>query len=157
MRVKIEHRLGIRAPAEAIWEVLADIAAWGAWNPLYPKAEGILRIGAPLSLDVAVPGQPTRTIRPVVLDWVPNEQILWRLSLLGGLVRSTRFLEIEQLSETGSIFSNGEMFEGMLGPRLARRQRGPLREGFAAMGEALKSRVEARWRPADGDPMSGTG
>jgi len=154
MRVKIEHRLGVRAPAAAIWQVIADIADWGSWNPLYPKAEGAVRIGAQLTLELALPGQAPRILRPVVLDWVPNEQILWRLSLFGGLMKSTRFLEIEQLSETGSIFANGEMFEGLLGPRVARRLRGPLRAGFAAMGEAVKARVEARWRPADGAPTS---
>lgn len=152
MRVKIEHRLGIRAPAEAIWAVIADIAGWQSWNPLYPKAEGAVRIGAQLTLELALPGQAPRTLRPVILDWVPNEQILWRLSMFGGLMKSTRFLEIERLSDTGSIFSNGEMFEGLLGPTIARRMRKPLREGFAAMGEAVKARVEARWRPEGGDP-----
>jgi len=153
MRVKIEHRLGIRAPAEAIWSVIADIDAWPQWNPLYPKAEGALRIGGPLSLEVALPGQAPRALRPVIVDWVPNEQILWRLSLLGGLIRSTRFLEIEKLAESASIFSNGEMFEGLLGPGAGRRLRGALRAGFAAMGEAVKERVEARWRADNSDPI----
>ena len=152
MRVKIEHRLGIQAPPDAIWAVIADIAGWPAWNPLYPRAEGVLRIGAPLVLDVALPGQKVRTIRPTVSDWVPNEQILWRLSMFGGLVTSTRYLEIEQLIDTGCIFSNGEMVEGLLGPRVARRMRGALRAGFGAMGEAVKTRVEATWRPMPAPP-----
>ncbi len=144
MRLKIEHRLGIPAPAEAIWAAIADIAAWPTWNPLYTKAEGALRIGAPLVLEVALPGQKPRVIRPTVSDWVPNEQILWKLSMLGGLIKSIRYLEIEQLTESGCIFSNGEMFDGLLGPTIARRMRGPLRAGFAAMGEAVKARVQLR-------------
>ena len=152
MRVKIEHRLGIAAPAEAIWAAIADIAAWPSWNPLYPKAEGVLRIGAPLVLEVALPGQKRRIIRPTVSDWVPNEQILWKLSLLGGLIKSIRYLEIEQLTESGCIFSNGEMFDGPLGPTVARRMRGPIRAGFAAMGEAVKARTLAAWRPAQASP-----
>jgi hypothetical protein len=36
MRVKIEHRIGVQAPAEAIWAVIAEIERWGDWNPLYP-------------------------------------------------------------------------------------------------------------------------
>ena len=31
---KIEHRIGIQAPADVIWEILADIPGWEAWNPL---------------------------------------------------------------------------------------------------------------------------
>ena len=64
--------------------------------------------------------------------------------MLGGLVKTTRYLEIEQLTESGCIFTNGELFDGYLGPSIAKRMRPALRSGFAAMGEALKARVEAR-------------
>lgn len=144
MKVKIENRIGVTATAPAIWEVLSDIAAWPEWNPLYTRAVGVLRIGAQLDLEVAVPGQPKRMIRPVIADWVPNDQIHWNLRMLGGLVKTTRYLEIEQLTETGCIFTNGELFDGLLGPSIAKRMRRELREGFNAMGEALKARVEAR-------------
>ncbi len=152
MRVKIEHRLGIQAPPDAIWAVLADLSRWSQWNPLYPRADGVLRIGATLDLDLALPGQKTRVIRPTIVDWVPNEQILWRLTLLGGLVKSTRYLEIEKLTDTGCIFSNGEMFDGPLGQTVASRMRGSIRSGFAAMGEAVKARTLETWRAAAGDP-----
>ncbi len=149
---KIEHRLGIRAPAEAIWSVIADIDQWEIWNPIYPRAQGELRIGTRLDLDLALPGQHRRAIRPIIVDWVPNEQVIWRHSMNGGLLRSTRYIEIEALSETGCIFSNGEIFQGLLEPFLSRRLRRDMRAGFAAMGEAVKARVETTWRPADPDP-----
>ncbi len=143
MKVKIEHRIGIPATAPQIWDALSDIQSWPRWNPLYTRANGVLRIGAHLDLEVAVPGQPKRMIRPVIADWVPNDQIHWNLSMLGGLVKTTRYLEIEQLTDTGCIFTNGELFDGILGPSIAKRMRRELRQGFAAMGEALKARVEA--------------
>jgi hypothetical protein len=143
MPVKLEHRLGVRASAEVIWAVLVDIDGWKAWNPLYPQAAGVIRMGAALDLQLALAGQAPRQIRPVVVDWVPNEQLLWRLSMLGGLVKSTRYMEIEELASGSCIFSNGELFEGLLGPTVARRLRGPIRAGFTAMGEALKARAEA--------------
>jgi hypothetical protein len=143
MRLKLEHRLGVRAPAETLWVILSDIEAWPTWNPLYPKASGTLRMGAALDLEVALPGQPPRALRPVIVDWVPNEQIHWRLSMLAGLVKSTRYLEIEELAPGSCIFSNGEIFDGLLGPSVAKRLAGPIRAGFRAMGEALKARAEA--------------
>ena len=146
MSVKIEHRLGLPVPAEAIWAVISDFNHWSEWNPLYPRAEGVLRIGAPLSLDLALPGQAVRQIKPVILDWVPNDQIHWRLSLAGGLVKTIRYLEIEKLSETGCIFANGEVFDGPLGPFAARQMGASIRAGFKAMGEAVKERVMATWR-----------
>jgi hypothetical protein len=148
MPVKIEHRIGIQAPPEAIWAVISDIEGWEAWNPIYPKAQGTLRIGSPLTLELALDGRRPQTIRPVILDWIPNEQIHWRLTALGGLVKTTRFLEIEKLTDTGCIFANGEVFAGALGPSAVRSLRGPIRKGFAAMSEAVKARVEAAWRPA---------
>ena len=146
--IKIEHRLGIPAPPDVIWAVIFDISTWSEWNPLYPKAEGVVRIGSQLTLEPNLAGAPA-VIRPTVVDWVPREQILWRLSLYGGLVRTLRYLEIEQLAETGCIFSNGEVFEGALGRMQARRHRGAIKAGFTAMGEAVKARVEALWRPGD--------
>ena len=142
MKVTIEHRIGIQAPPEAIWAVLADIPKWKDWNPLYPRAEGVVRIGAQLDLDLALPGRKLQVIRPVILDWIPNEQIHWRLTALGGMVRTIRFLEIEKLTETGCIFANGEVFDGLLGPTAVRSLRGSVRSGFAAMSEALQARVE---------------
>jgi hypothetical protein len=143
--VKLEHRVGVRAPADVIWETIRDIEAWREWNPLYPRAVGALRIGAQLELDLALPGRPVQVIRPVILDWVPNDQIHWRLTMVGGLVKTTRYIEIEALTETGCIFSNGELFSGLLGPTVARRMARDIRAGFTAMGEAVKARAEAAY------------
>jgi hypothetical protein len=106
---------------------------------------GALRIGAQLELDLALPGRPVQVIRPVILDWVPNDQIHWRLTMVGGLVKTTRYIEIEALTETGCIFSNGELFSGLLGPTVARRMARDIRAGFTAMGEAVKARAEAAY------------
>ena len=57
MKVTIEHRIGIQAPPEAIWSVVSDIARWKEWNPLYPRADGVVRIGAQLDLDLVLPGR----------------------------------------------------------------------------------------------------
>lgn len=151
---KIEHRIGIQAPADVIWEILADIPGWESWNPLYPQAAGELRIGEILELTVALPGEPQRRIEPVIFDWTPNDQIHWRLSMMGGLVRSVRYLELEVLGEASCIFSNGEIFAGLLGGSVANSKRRAIRKGFTAMGEALAARAEAAWRARGGTPTS---
>jgi hypothetical protein len=141
----IEHRIGIQAPAEVVWEVLSDLPRWEAWNPLYPKAAGEIRIGGTLELTLAIPGQAPQQIRPTVLEWVPNEQLHWRLTMAGGLVKTTRFLEIENLAPANCIVSNGEIIGGLLGPRLGKRLARPIYRGFVAMNEALKARAEEMW------------
>ncbi len=144
--LRIEHRIGIQAPAEVIWEVIADLAAWEQWNPIYPKAAGEIRIGATLDVTLALPGEAQQQLKPVVLEWVPNEQLHWRLSLVGGLVKTIRFIEIEALGEENCIVSNGELLGGMLGPRIGKRMGGKISRGFREMDEALKARAELLWQ-----------
>ncbi len=144
--LKIEHRIGVQTPSDAIWPIISDIANWHSWNPLYPKASGVVGFQSPLTLEVAIPGEKPRIIKPVVVDWTPNEQIIWRLSLLGGMLRSTRYIEIETLSAAGCIFSNGEIFEGPLQGLISKKQRRAIKAGFVAMGEAVRDKAEADWK-----------
>ena len=144
--LRIEHRIGVQAPAEVIWEVISDLKSWSQWNPLYPKAAGEIRIGATLELTLALAGQSPQEIRPTVLEWVPNEQLHWRLSMMGGLVKTTRFFEIESLAEASCIVSNGELFAGLMGPSIGKRLGRSVYRGFAAMDDALKARAELLWQ-----------
>ena len=143
--LRIEHRIGVQAPAEVIWEVISDLTAWEHWNPLYTKAAGEIRIGSVLQLTLAVPGQSPQEIRPTVLEWVPNEQLHWKLGMLGGLVRTLRFFEIESLAAASCIVSNGELFAGLMGPSVAKRIGRSVYRAFAQMDEDLKARAELLW------------
>ena len=154
--VRVEHRIGIQAPAETIWEILYDLERWREWNPLYTEARGAIRIGGQLDLVMQLEGEPARRITPVVLEWVPNDQIHWRHKLMGGLVSTTRFLELEQLDTASTIFSNGELIGGVMGPAYARRIGRRLYRSFQAMNEALKERAEAAWRAQGQTPTSGS-
>jgi hypothetical protein len=142
---RVEDRIGIQAPAEVIWEIVHDLPRWSQWNPTYPRAEGEIRIGNTLSVTLALPGQPHQALKPKVMEWVPNEQLHWRLSMLGGMIRTLRYIEIEALAPESCVVSNGEFFSGLMGPSLGRRMAGPVRRGFKAMNEALKARAEAAW------------
>ena len=145
MGIKLERRIGIQAPDDVVWEILSDIEGWSAWNPLYPRARGVIRIGDRWDLDLKLDGQPVRRIQPVILDWAPYDHIHWRLDMMRGWVRTIRFLEIEKMGEENVIFSNGEIFDGMLGGMVARRMRRPILDGFEALNEALKVRAETLW------------
>ena len=151
---RIENRLGVPAPPLAVWEVLADVGGWPAWNPMYPKAAGKLRIGDRLTLTEAVAGLPPQVITPVIVDWAPELQILWRLSERGGLIQRLGYIEIEKLTEEACILSSGEVWSGRLAPFVARRRRRAIRAALEAMNEALSARAVARWRADHGAPTS---
>ncbi|HEY8574071.1 SRPBCC domain-containing protein [Phenylobacterium sp.] len=144
--IPIEHRIGVQAPAEVIWQLIYDLEGWSRWNPTYPRAAGEIRLGATLDMTLTLPGRDPQEIQPVVLEWVPNEQLHWKLSLMNGLVKTIRYIEIEQLAEASCIVSNGEIFAGVLGKTVVKQAGGAIRRGFMAMNEALKEQAEAAWR-----------
>jgi len=152
---RIEHRLGIPAPASVIWQALSDLGGWSAWNPLYTKAEGELRIGEPLSVLETLPGRERAGLTYTVVDWVPDNQILLEAKERAGFVRRVRYMEIEKLSDEASIFSNGEDWWGRVAKWVPRARRRALRAGFEAMSEALRERSLALWRQQGGTPTSG--
>jgi len=143
---RVEHRLGIPAPAEAVWKVLADLEGWGAWNPLYPRIEGALRIGDQLAVTEAIPGHDPAEIAPTIVDWVPDAQIIWRSSQSFGFLKRLRYFEIDKLSDEGCIFSNGEDWYGRPARYVSPGRRRAMRQGFEAMGEAIRARALAVWR-----------
>ncbi len=146
MSVKIEHQVGVKAPASVVWEIVHDLERWSDWNPLYAEASGAIRIGEKLKLKLVLPDQEPRELEATVIDWTPDEAIHWKTTHVGGLVKTIRYLEIEAKSETGCIFSNGEIFTGLLGARVAKQMCPSLRKGFTALGEAVRDLAEARWQ-----------
>ena len=145
MQRAVEHRTGVQAPAEIVWEVISDFTTWSDWNPIHPRIEGELRIGKPLTVDVVLDEGQSSTIQPVVQDWVPFEQLHWRTQRLRGLVTAIRYLEIENMGPANATFSNGELFMGPLVRWVSRDERRRLRAAYTRMGEAVRERAEAIW------------
>ena len=146
MPIKIEHRIGIPVPPDLIWEILSDVSRWPEWTTIYPKAKGVVGFGEKLSLTLALPGQKPINIEPRIFDWAPNEAIQWRLPIYGGFGRAVHYLEIEVLSDSGCVFSNGEILSGFATRWVQPAMRRSMRAGFTALGEAMEQRALALWR-----------
>ena len=144
MNFRVEHRLGVQVPAPVLWDVIRDLESWPKWNPVYPKAKGRLGIGERLQLTERAGGQD-RALTARVVDWVPNEQILWAASEMAGFAKRLRFIELEVLSPSGSLLSNGEIFSGLLAKSAFGGRKRALGQAYAAMSEAIKTRAEAAW------------
>ena len=142
MSFRIEHRIGVAAPAPVIWGVITDFARWGEWNPIYPRIEARLSIGSPVSFELHLPNRPVRHLTGRIVEWVPDTQLIWMLSLFGGLVRTTRYFEVEQLADESCILSNGEIFEGLGAGLVAKPERAVLRRAFELVNEAAKGRID---------------
>lgn len=142
MSIRYEYRLGIRASADAIWAALEDLPTWPSWNPMYAKASGKIGFGELLSITETIPGLGERELQPRVTTWTPLEQIVWA-ERRGLMSSSVRYFEIDQLDPKGGcIFANGEIFQGFLAERYARRHARALKAQFEAICEALRAKVE---------------
>ncbi len=140
MAVKIEHRLGVQATADRIWELIEQFDQWEHWNPIHPKITGRLGYGQTLRVVEAYPGETPRTVEAKVWEWAPREQLVWERK--GFLYKTLRYLEIEELAPGSCIFSNGVLFDGYMA-KLEAKQRGrAMKIGFGILGEALKARAE---------------
>lgn len=150
MSVRVEHRIGVAAPPDVIWELVSDVDKWASWNPLYTEAKGRIGVGETLHLIEALPGRPSKAIQPVIVDWEPRNQIVWKAG--GMLSKCVRYIEIEALSETGCIFANGAFFHGLLGEQEAKGIRRSIYQGYEALGEAVKRLSEQAWRDQAAQP-----
>lgn len=148
MAYRIQSRVGVQAPAFAVWDVLSDLEHWKDWNPLFTEAEGRLSIGSLLQLRRVRPDGVGEQEEVRVLDWVPNEQILWTRTV-APFARVIGFLEIEALSSTGCVLSVGELYTGLVGDHLGKQRRRAATPGWTRLAEALKEKAEATW---DGTP-----
>lgn len=138
MSFKVEKRIGVRAPAERIWEVISDLPSWDSWNPIEKQASGHIGFGGSVSLTETIPGMPERRFTAKVGDWQPNAQLVW-VEKRGFLFASTRFYEIEELQPGSCIVANGFIFQGLRGELFHDAHRKALKDACEAVCEAIRA------------------
>jgi hypothetical protein len=141
MNFKIEKRIGVRAPSQRIWDLIADLPGWDRWNPVETGAAGTIGFGAPINLIERIEGLPERQVTGRVADWQPNAQLVWT-EKRGWLFSMVRFYEIEELEPGSCIVSNGFIFSGLRGEGFHERHRRTVRNGCEAVAEALRIATE---------------
>ena len=140
--IRIENRIGVRAPAERIWDVLTDFAGWRRWNPHETDIEGVLGFGAAIRLTERLPDLGERRIEARLGEWQPNAQLVWA-ERRGFLFRTLRYYEIDELERGSCILASGTRFSGLRGELFHDKHRGALRRGHEGIVEGLKAASEA--------------
>ena len=138
---RIEKRIGVRAPADQIWEMLADLPTWDRWNPIETAVEGTIAYGGSIALTEAIAGLPERRAAVRVGEWQPNAQLVW-IEKRGLWFSAVRYFEIDELEPGSCIFANGFIFNGLRGEMHFDRHRKALREAVDSVADALKTTAE---------------
>jgi uncharacterized protein YndB with AHSA1/START domain len=129
----------IHAPAERVWAVLVDTAAWPEWDPSCERIEGKVAPGATIKAFTKL--APGRAFPVKVSELVPNERMIWTGGMPLGLFRGVRSYTLAP-EGTGTKFAVREVFSG---PMLALigRSLPDMSEPFQGFVRGLKQRSES--------------
>ena len=148
---ELRSRIEIKAPAERVWQVLTDFAAYPEWNPFIRRVNGQPEVEERLVVRMRPSGTRGMTFRPTVMKVEPNRQLRWLGHLLvPGLFDGEHIFEIEELDRARVLFIRREIFKGLLVPLLARSLDRNTQRGFEEMNRALRERAETTDQLDDG-------
>jgi len=144
MSKSIATEITIDAPADAVWSVLADTAAYADWNPFVTSLSGDLVKGATLAVTIQLQGKSPMKLVPEVLAAEPGRELRWVGKLgLRGIFDGEHYFILEETADGATVFRHGETFSGPLAYPLFALIRKDTKAGFEAMNAALKARAEA--------------
>ena len=95
---EVFNEIEIQAPAECVWQALADFASYPKWNPFIRRISGQPREGKRLRVYIEPPGTKGRTFRQKILMEEPKRELRWlgRL-LIPGLFDGDHIFTIERI------------------------------------------------------------
>lgn len=137
--LSIDTAIDIPAPAEAVWQVLADLGAYADWNPYHVRVEGEARQGARLTVHVQKPNGDEVTLRPYMIEANPGQNLVW-----GGrpawIFRGVHRFDLETLAPGCTRLRHSEVFSGLF---VSFADLEAIEPGYALMNRALRDRVVA--------------
>lgn len=138
---RIEKRVGVQAPSDDIWNLIADLPAWDRWNPVETAVEGAIAFGGQLALTEVIDGVGERRAAARVVEWQPRAQLIWA-ETRGLWFQTVRYYEIEELEPGSCIVANGWVFKGVRGEWFFDKHRLKLKRAAEQIGEAIKATAE---------------
>lgn len=148
MSPDIHTETEIAAPADTVWTVLTDFAAYPEWNG-YTRIEGEAREGTRLAVAPGPEAGRMPTFRPEVLHAGPladgsGYELAWLGHLyVRGLFDGEHTFRVEDLGDGRSRLVQSESFSGLLVGPITLLFGDDTESNFRAVDEALKSRAES--------------
>ena len=147
MAYEVLTTIEIAATPENVWAVLADLASYPQWHPVFLAVTGELAAGSMLTITTTHPTTGrTMTAKVKVLTAEPGTELRWASELLGLTISKRRFL----LSPSGggtSLLQAGT-YRGLGGGRGRAMVKviSRIQDTFVAINQAVKQQAEARQR-----------
>ena len=145
MAYEVSTTIEIAATPQNVWAVLADLASYPQWHPMYQAVTGQLTAGGTLTITSTHPttGRPM-TAKVKVLTVEPDTELRWVSKLLG-LTISKRTFRLSRTAGGTSLVQTGT-YRGLGGGRgrAITKVIGRVQDTFTAINEAIKQQAEAR-------------
>jgi hypothetical protein len=132
--------IDIDAPPSAVWAVLADLAGYPAWNPVFPQASGELEAGHTITLKTVLAGSRSMTVKAVILAADPGRELRWAGGLRGIISGEHSFILTGHGGGTRLVQS--ETFSGVLVP-FSGRALARAEASYRELNQALADRLRA--------------
>ena len=145
MAYEVSTTIEIAATPQNVWAVLADLASYPGWHPMYLSVTGPLAAGSTLTITSTHPttGRPI-TAKVKVLTAEPDTELRW-VSKMAGMTISKRIFRLSPTADGTSLAQTGT-YRGLGGGhgRVMTKVIGRIQDTFVAIDEAIKQQAEAR-------------
>ena len=145
MAYEISTTIEIAATPENVWAVLADLASYPKWHPMYQAVTGQLAAGSMLTITSTHPTSGrTITAKVKVLTAEPDTELQWVSKPLGVTI-SKRTFRLSPIAGGTSLMQAGA-YSGLGGGRGRAMTKviGRIQDTYVAINEAIKQQAEAR-------------
>jgi hypothetical protein len=133
----------IHAPAETVWAILTDAAAYPEFDPSCERIEGTIALGHKLRAYTKL--SPGRAFPVKVAELVPGEKMKWSGGMPLGLFKGERTFTSTPAADGGVQFTVREVFSGpmlaLIGMSIP-----DMTQPFEQFAAGLKARAESAAR-----------
>jgi hypothetical protein len=144
MPEQITATIEIAATPEHVWAVLADLASYPQWHPVFRQVTGQLAAGSRITLTTAHPAtERTMTATVKVLAAEPGTELRWVSNVLG-VMRSERSFTLSP-ADGGTLLRQTATYRGLFA-RFPAKTITSIQDTVAAINQAIKEQAEARQR-----------
>lgn len=130
----------INASPQRVWAILADLASYPEWNPLFRQASGQLAAGSTVTLKTVRPGtERVMTVKVKIVAAEPTAQLSW-VSSLPGIITGEHTFTLTP-ADGGTQLVQTETYRGLLS-RMSAKSISRTKASFEALNQAIKQRAE---------------
>ena len=132
----------IDSPIEIAWEVLTDFQNYCLWNSFCPKIEGVLELGAPITMQVDLGNGLQTNVEYITRLDQPNTLVWSMENKPNDPVHADRYQNLVYLDNDRCTYQTEDYFSGEAVPSMIEILGEHIQAGFNKCGVGLKRRSE---------------